>query len=351
MGQHLMRRPPKYVQGFIDRHGKARFYFRRAGFKTVPLPGLPWSPEFMAAYEAAAAEQPAPIGSTRTKPGTISALVVAYYNSAEFKYELAAETRRNRRSTIEQFREQHGDKRVALLQRDHIQKFLAKIERPHARRNWLKAIRSLMRYAVQIGMRIDEPTEGVKLGRLIKTEGFTTWSEENIAAFEQTHAVGTRARLAFTLLLYTAQRRGDVVRMGRQHIHDGLLSVRQSKTGAMLKIPVHPALKAVLDATPSEHLTFLTTAAGRPFTSDGFGHWFLVMCKEARLPNGLSAHGLRKAACRRLAEAGCSAHEIMSISGHKSLKEVQRYCIAADQARLAMAAMEKARARTSSVKP
>src|SRR6516162_920879 len=299
MGLRLMRHPPKFVQGFLDRHGKPRFYFRRAGFKPVPLPGLPWSPEFMAAYEAAAAEQPAPIGSARTKPGTISALVVAYYNSAEFKYELAAETRRNRRSTIEQFREQHGDKRVALLQRDHIQKFLAKIERPHARRNWLKAIRSLMRYAVQIGMRIDEPTEGVKLGRLIKTDGFMTWSEENIAAFEQTHAVGSRARLAFALLLYTAQRRGDVVRMGRQHIHDGLLSVRQDKTGAALKIPVHPELRAVLDATLSEHLTFLTTAAGRPFTSDTFGHWFRVMCKEAGLPAGLSAHGLRKAACRR----------------------------------------------------
>jgi integrase len=216
--------------------------------------------------------------------------------------------------------------------------------------NWLKALRGLMRYAVQIGMRTDEPTEGVKVGRLLKTDGFTTWSEENIAAFERTHAVGTRARLAFTLLLYTAQRRGDVVRMGRQHIHDGLLSVRQSKTGAVLKIPVHPELKAVLDATPSEHLTFLTTAAGRPFTSDGFGHWFLAMCKAAGL-HGLSAHGLRKAACRRLAEAGCTAHEIMSVSGHVSLKEVQRYTIAADQACMARAAMEKARSRTSSVKP
>jgi hypothetical protein len=55
-----MRRPPKYVQGFIDRHGKARFYFRRAGFEAVRLPGLPWSPEFMAAYEAALTGQPSP---------------------------------------------------------------------------------------------------------------------------------------------------------------------------------------------------------------------------------------------------------------------------------------------------
>jgi len=85
MGQRLMRRPPKYVHGFIDRHGKPRFYFRKAGFKKVPLPGLPWSPEFMAAYELAVGQQPEEIGSSRTKLGTISALVVAYYNSAEFK--------------------------------------------------------------------------------------------------------------------------------------------------------------------------------------------------------------------------------------------------------------------------
>ena len=70
MGQNLMRRPPKFVQGFIDRNGKARFYFRRPGFKTVPLPGLPWSPEFMAVYETTLAGQPLQIGSARVKPGT-----------------------------------------------------------------------------------------------------------------------------------------------------------------------------------------------------------------------------------------------------------------------------------------
>ena len=74
MGPHLMRRPPKFVHGFIDRHGKPRWYFRRPGFKQVPLPGLPWSPEFMAAYEEALAGQPAQIGNGAVKPGTLRAL-------------------------------------------------------------------------------------------------------------------------------------------------------------------------------------------------------------------------------------------------------------------------------------
>ena len=348
MGQRVMSRPPKFVHGFIDRHGKPRFYLRRTGFKRVPLPGLPWSPEFMAAYEMALAGQPAQIGSSRVKPGTISALMVAYYNSAEFKHELAPETRRKRRNIAERFREQHGDKRVALLQREHIHKILTKLDRPHAKKNWLKTIRGLMRFAVLIGMRTDDPSEGIKLGKMVKSDGFRTWSEEDIVIFRQRHANGTRARLALELLLGTAQRRGDVIHMGRQHIRDDVLSVRQSKTGAALKIPVPPELKAALDATPSEHLTFLTTTLGKPFTSDGFGHWFREMCDEAGL-HVLTAHGLRKAACRRLAEAGCSEKQIAAISGHASLNEVVRYTKAADQARLARDAMIKM--ATSSGKP
>jgi integrase len=86
----------------------------------------------------------------------------------------------------------------------------------------------------------------------------------------------------------------------------GRLSVRQSKTGVSLKIPVRPELAEAIDATPSEHLTFLTTSHGKPFAVAGFGNWFREQCDMAGL-QGFSAHGLRKAACRRLAEAGCGS--------------------------------------------
>src|SRR5262245_21143600 len=197
-----------------------------------------------------------------------------------------------------------------------------------------------MQFAVEIGIRRDNPTLGVKRIK-IKTEGYRTWSEEDIAAFETTHPIGTRARLALALLLCTAQRRSDVVRIGRQHVRGGMIHVRQCKTGTMLAIPVHLELQRVLDATPSDHLTFLTTAAGKPFSPAGFTNWFRQMCNEAGLPKGISAHGLRKAACRRLAEAGCSANEIAAISGHVTLREIERYTKAADQARMARAAMDR----------
>src|SRR5947209_3053307 len=111
MGPRLMKRPPKFVHSYIDRHGKARFYFRRPGFKKVPLPSLPWSPQFMAVYEAALAGQAAriEIGATRTTPGTINALTVAYLNSGIFR-SLADETQRTRRNILERFRTEHGEK-------------------------------------------------------------------------------------------------------------------------------------------------------------------------------------------------------------------------------------------------
>jgi hypothetical protein len=75
-----------------------------------------------------------------------------------------------------------------------------------------------------------------------------------------------------------------------------LISVRQQKTGTPLLIPLHPALRAAIEAAPSGHLTFLATAFGKARTANGFGTWFRKGCNAAGLPNGTSAHGLRKAA-------------------------------------------------------
>ena len=118
-----------------------------------------------------------------------------------------------------------------------------------------------------------------------------------------------------------------------------MLTIKQLKTGVTLAIPVHPHLQPVIDATPCEHLTFMVTTTGKPYGGNHFSESFREWCDAAGLPKRCSAHGLRKAACRRLAESGCSANEIMSISGHTTMKEIVRYTIAADQARLARNAM------------
>jgi integrase len=319
---------------------------------------MPGSEAFNEAYQAALAGAkvaPGRIGAGRTVPGTVDAAIVGLYQSRAFR-DLKPISQSTYRYVLEAFRGRHGGKRIALLERRHIEDILAaKSAKPGAQRNLLRMLKVLLTYAVEIGLRSDNPAAGLKIkGATGSGGGFHTWTEGEIARFEARHAIGTPARLAFALLLFTAQRRSDVVRMGRQHVRDGVLQVTQSKTGVSLAIPLHPSLAAIIDATPSEHLTFMVMENGRPFKAKGFGRWFRARCDEAGLPPECAAHGLRKAACRRLAELGGSANVIASISGHKTLREVERYTKAADQARMAragMAMLSQGEQRTPIVKP
>jgi integrase len=342
-----MRHLPKYVHGFVDRHGKPRFYFRRPGFESKPLHGLPYSAEFMSNYEAAMAGQPPPVGANRTRPGSMMALALSYFASPDFRT-LKPSTQRAYRGVIERLCKDHGDKRAADLRRDHVVKLMAaRAEQPGAANGLRMALRVMMKHAIESGLRADDPTREVRAIRS-KTAGHHSWTNDEIAQFERCHPIGSRARLALALLLYTGQRRGDVIRMGAQHIRNGSLHVKQEKTGIELIIPLHPTLAAIIAAAPRYHLTFVTTRRGGPFQGSAFSRWFREQCDRAGLPH-CSAHGLRKAAARRLAEAGCTVHEIGAITGHASLTELVRYTKAADQRRLAEAAMTKT--RTSTGKP
>jgi integrase len=325
------------VHGFVDHDGGPRHYFRKKGFRLTPLPGVYGSEEFMAAYHAAlAAATPVEIGAKkRSGPGSLSAAIAAYYGSLEFRA-LTGGTPAKRRAILETFREHHGDKPVRLLPRKFIVHELSKMK-PHSARNWLKAVRALMQFCVEHEMIAADPTLGIKT-RVPKSDGHHTWTDDEIRQYWDFHPLGSKAHLALALGLYTVQRRGDVVRMGRQHVRDGWLHVRQQKTGKPLDLPIHlTALPAVLDASPCGDLTFLVTKTGKSYGANDFSEQFRKWCDDAGLPH-CTFHGLRKAGCSRLAEAGCSANEIAAWSG-QSLREVERYTRAADQARLARNAL------------
>jgi integrase len=349
---------PKFCSWNADRHGKRRVRFRKGGFSTY-LIGIPWSEDFMRQYAAALEGvklQASHIGAERTIAGTVNALVAAYLDprsSSPFKT-FGKETQRTRRCTLENFRRAHGNKplyrtegnrRVMLLTREHVQRIVNdKAGTPFAQHNLLKTLRAMFEWAVGEGRIPDNPALGVKRVKA-KTPGYKSWSESEIARFEAHHPIGSKARLAFALILYTGQRRGDVAKMGAHHIHDGVLTIDQGKTEggdeAHLEIPVHPKLREIIDSTPTLGVkTFLVTSFGKPFTAAGFGNWFRKLCDQAGCPD-ISAHGGRKATARRLAEIGCSAHMIAAITGHASLAEVQRYANAADRKRMAREAMKK----------
>ena len=349
-----------YVQEFTDRHGTVRRYFRKAGCKRVLLPGAPGSPDFNAAYESALASLPKP--SMLETQGSIAALVAAYYKSDAFTKALAPETQRMRRNILDRLRERHGDKRVRTLERRHIVMMLER-KAPYAQKNWLKTLRGLMLFAIKENYRADDPTAGVNAARpVIKSHGHMTWGEEQIAAYRDRHPIGTMARLAIELVLNIAARRGDAHLLGAQHIKRGRIEWRPNKTirktGKQLQIRILPELQTALDAMPAKDtsLAFLLNSYGKPFASAAaFGNKFADRCKQAGLKPVLCAdgqtrsyriHGLRKAACVALAHAQCTGPEIMAVSGHSNLAQVQVYIEEAERGRMADAAIEKVRART-----
>lgn len=329
-----------FVHAYYDRHGKLRHYYRRVGRPRVALPE-PGSPGFVAAYERAAAA--VHMMEKRGEEGTFDRLVQEFLVSAEFR-KLKPSTQTVYRRIYENFAREHGHRRVDQMQRKHVDSLLAGMaDRPGAANSFLKRLKTLMAFAIEHEYTRIDPTyrkKGFKAGTI------HTWSEEQIAQFEAHWPVGSKQRLAFALHLYTGQRRSDVHRMTWADYDGETIKVTQQKTGARLEIPVHPALKQILETTQRRHLVVLTTEYGKPFSVAGYGAWLNGAIRTAGLPAECVAHGLRKAAARRLAEAGCSAHEIMSVTGHATLAEVERYTKAVDQKTLSRSAMAKQKAHS-----
>lgn len=334
----------KYVVEDVDRHGSVRLYFRRKGAQKIRLRGVPGSEEFMQAYKDALNNVvAAPRQAKRVIPGSFRALCISYLATAEFR-RLDAKTQSWRRRHLDAVCLIHADKPFALMQAKHVRSLRDElVDRPAASRDRLKTLRALFQWAAEAGQAESDPTIGVKF-LTYRSAGFHTWSSGEVERFESRHPVGSKARLAMAILLYTACRREDVVRLGPQHIRDGRIRFRQAKNEHRapieIDIPVHADLSEAISAAKSHHLTFLVTAYGRPFTSNGFGNKFRRWCDEAGLPH-CSAHGLRKATAARLAERGATPHEIMSITGHRTLAEVERYTRAAKRLELANTGMAK----------
>ena len=335
------------INSFRDRHGKLRCYFRRKGCKAVPLPGVPGSPEFVAAYQAELdkAPQPVEIGASRTTPGSVEALVVSYYKSDGWLHGIAEDTRKTRRRIIERFRLKHGAKRAAMLRREHVLTMLAEIRKPTAKRHWLKAIRGLFKSAVPSVIAVD-PTEGIAMVKLPKSKGHHTWTDDEIAQYRAHWPLGTQQRLVMEFALETFSRRGEVVRLGPQHVKNGRIRIERTHGSQDVDIPVSPELQAACDAMPKSHLTYIVTARGAPRSKYGLGNDFAQWATEAGLPARCRLHGLKKGGMRRAAEAQATTHELMALSGHRTLSEVQRYTEDAEKKRLATSGMAKMRGQS-----
>lgn len=341
-----MRVPLKYICEDVDRHGNVRCYVRAPGKRKVRIRALPGTPEFMEEYQAAIATAvEAPLRQAdEAKRGSFRHLCIRYYSSATYKA-LDVSTRGWQRRALDEIAQDHGVKQVAAMQARHVRRLRdARAETPAAANQRLKALRALFSWANEAEETTVNPTIGVKKLKY-RSDGHHTWTDEEIQKYYERHPLGSQARLALDLLRYTTGRREDGPRLGRQHIRDGRIRFRQAKNEHRnpidIDIPLHPALaKSIAAANVGSNMTFLLTEFGRPFTANGFGNKFKDWCRQADLPH-CSAHGVRKATSTQLAEAGATSHEIMAVTGHTSLKEVERYTKAASRKKTADSAMRK----------
>ena len=345
----MPRRKPPYLTGpDIDRHGNRRWYVRRKGWPKIRIRAEYGTEEFWEQYRQALAGELNPSEAGKSSPqqlkaGSFRRLCVKYYKSPKFK-NLEVDTQRVRRRILDRICEVDGDKPYALMRARHIRERRDEIaDKPEAANALVKALRQLFAFALEYEFVEQNPARDV-LYIEHTSKRIHTWTIEEVRQYEECHPVGTSARLAMALLLYTGQRRSDVIVLGRQHAKNGWLKFTQHKNRkrnpVTLEIPILPQLQEIIDSSPCGDLTYLVTTFKKPFSAGGFGNRFRKWCDQAGLPH-CSAHGLRSAAATRLAELGCSTHEIMAITGHKTLKEIERYTAAVRQRHLAESAGRK----------
>ena len=211
---------------------------------------------------------------------------------------------------------------------------------PAQARHFLDTLRGLFRWAVKAKIAKIDPTAGIENPQKKKSAGFAIWSEDEVAAYEQRWPIGTKERVWLDVLLYTGLRRGDAVVIGRQHVRDGIVTLRTEKSQreVTVTLPILPVLQRTLDAGPIGELAFICGAKGKPLTKESFGNLFKKACRQAGLPNR-SAHGLRKIAATRAAENGATVAQLEAIFGWKGGRMASLYTEAANRKRLALDAM------------
>lgn len=202
-----------------------------------------------------------------------------------------------------------------------------------------KELVRLFDFAIKVGLIEKSPMLGVdrvKVAPSERSKGFHAWTDEEIEQYRLRHPLGSRARLALELLLWTGQRSVDSSTLGIHHVKNGHFEVEQRKTGKKLVLPIAPQLLEAILASPPPNGSpcFLVSEHGKPYSQKGFGNRFRDWCDQAGLHH-CTAHGLRKATLRRMAELRLSNKTMKAVSGHVKDDELNRYIKEADQKRLA----------------
>lgn len=327
-----------YVSTFVDRTGKERFRFRR-GKVSIYLPP-PGSKEYKAEY-AKATGVAGVIG--KATEGSVSDLVARFYRTVQFR-RVSESWQKTMRQTIEPFREEYGNDMVEHFRPKDIDKILEdrfeqrvvdgkRVGGSAAAERLREMLMRLFKLAVKLEWRDDNPVEK---SEPIKHQGkgFYTWTEDDIKAYRERWPLGTKARLAMELMLWTGARRGNAHMM--EPPKDGRIKATAVKTKKPIDVPVAPALRAAIDAMPEGAIgeTLIITEFGKPFSRAGFGNKMREWCDKAKLPE-CTSHGLRKALATRAANAKVHQQGLKALGQWSNDKEVADYTNAANRIQLA----------------
>lgn len=340
------RKLDKWVTSYVDRHGRERFRFRKDGLDFYISP--PGTPAYKAQY-AKAVEGFAPDKRANVRPRSVEDLVQRFYRSPRFakggdKWQATV------RAVLEPFRAEFRNDRVEDFDFEHIEVILGRAVKQEvdekgrkrggtfAATRLYEQLKRLFAYAVRLRWIVANPVSEAELPATHVVKGFHSWTEPEIAKFQARHPIGSKARLAMEIALWTGLRRADVAQLGPSHIIDGRVVTTATKTMKAVNVIAAQPLLEVIARTPTGEDTFLVTEFGKPFAVAGFGNWFKDRCKEAGLPH-CTIHGLRKALTRRAADLGLSQQQLKALGQWSGDSEVAVYAADANQKALADSAV------------
>lgn len=352
------RKLDRGVTTFVDRHGKERARFRLQGMNCY-LPH-PSTPEYAEAYRQALSGVVPLVNRTRAR--SVGDLVQRFYASNRFNAKAGEGWKRTVKQSLEPFRHEARDVMVEDLTFEHIEEALRRravrkvVDKrvtggPAAAERLKEQLVRLFDYAIRLKWIAANPAREAEMPVANEGPGYHSWTEEEIAQFQARHPLGSKARLALEIALWTGLRRGDVAKLGPKHVRGGRVSLTAGKTAKAMDVRVAPELQAAIAAMPKAGETFLQTHYGKPFSDAGLGNWFRDRCNEAGLPH-CSIHGLRKALARRAADLGATQAQLKAVGQWAHDSEAAIYTAAADQRKLADEAIARVvKWRTASNRP
>lgn len=336
-----MPRPrPLYLHRYVTRHGKVTWYVRLPGCKRVRIRAEYGTPGFDEAYRCAANGEEMPT-KPRAATGSLQWLWERYRETDAWKH-LSRATRRQRENIMVHVLKSIGvDPADSLTKKEIAASRDRRSGTPSQARNFLDCMRGLYGWAVEAEHVTTNPAIGVKNPAKASGEGFPVWTEEEVDQYHERWPLGTRQRVWIDVLLYTGLRRGDAVKLGWQHVRNGVATIRTEKSqrDIAVTIPILPALSATLLVGPCGDKTFIAGESGKPLTKESFGNMFREACRAAKIEK--SAHGIRKATATRAANNGATDSEMKAVFGWVSSAMPQLYTRSADRAGLAKRAMSK----------